>query len=96
MIDFSRKPRPLKHGTKIERSMKPWLKKDEITKAFERLFKKFSDSIIVISYTSDGIPSESEIIRMLKRYKKNIVVKRIQHQYALSNNTVYELLFIAF
>jgi adenine-specific DNA methylase len=96
LIDFSRKPKPLKHGTKIEYAMMPWLKKSMIIKAFDRLFKKFSDSIIVLSYNSDGVPSESEIVRMLKKYKKNVVVRRIQHQYALSNSTVHELLFIAF
>ncbi len=96
LIDFSRKPKPLKHGTKIERAMMPWLKRNEIVKAFDKLFKKFSKSIIVVSYNSDGIPSEDEIVRLLRKYKKNVIVKRRKHQYALSSDTVYELLFIAY
>jgi len=96
LIDFKRKPKPLKHGTKIERAMLPWLKKELIYNAFERLFKKFKDSIIVVSYNSGGIPTENQIVKLLNKYKEKVIVRRKQYQYALSPTKVDELLFIAY
>ena len=54
-----------------------WTDKKRIHTAFDRLFKKFHDSILVISYRSDGIPSVEELTSLLKKYKKDVqAVKR--------------------
>lgn len=64
-----------------------WTDKAQIYKAFARTFEKFQDSIIVLSYRSDGIPSESELVNLVKRYKSNIRIERYRnYQYALSKN----------
>jgi len=94
LIDYTRKPRPLKHGTDLERKIMPWMKQETICRAFESVFKKFEDSILVVSYNSEGIPSEREIKEMLESYKRNVVVKRLNYKYALSPRSVKELLFI--
>jgi len=96
LIDYNRKPRPLKHGTDLERKTLPWIRKELIHKAFDRLFKRFSDSILVVSYNSEGIPSEIEIKSMLESYKNNVIVKKLRYKYVLSPNEIYELLFIAY
>jgi adenine-specific DNA methylase len=64
-----------------------WTNKDEIPAAFDRLFQRYQDSIIVVSYRSDGIPSEMELVTLLKRYKQNVQLERFgQYQYVLSKN----------
>jgi len=95
LIDYQRKPRPLKHGTELEQKIMPWLREHTIRKAFDKIFEKFQDSILVVSYNSEGIPSEEEIKQMLESYKNEVVVKRLRYQYVLSPLKVDELLFIA-
>jgi len=64
-----------------------WTDKAKIYHAFEQVFEKFANSIIVLSYRSDGIPSESELLNILKRYKSDIRIERYHnYQYALSKN----------
>jgi len=65
-----------------------WIDKNLIFGAFDNLFKKFQDSILVVSYRSDGIPSETELISIIKKYKKNVhVVHYGQYKYVLSTNS---------
>lgn len=64
-----------------------WTDKHRIHSAFDRLFKRYQKSIIVVSYRSDGIPSESELVSLLGRYKHNVCIKRFgQYKYVLSTN----------
>ncbi len=64
-----------------------WTNKNRIYRAFERVFDKYADSIIAVSYRSDGIPSEVELIDLLKRFKRTVHIERYQnYQYALSKN----------
>ncbi len=64
-----------------------WTDPRQIHDAFERLFERFSDSTLVVSYRSDGVPSIEELVGTLRRYKKHIDVhKHEQYQYALSRN----------
>jgi adenine-specific DNA methylase len=65
-----------------------WTDKVQISTAFDKLFKKFKDSILIVSYRSDGIPSESELINLLQKYKNSVRVEHYgQYQYALSTNS---------
>lgn len=61
-----------------------WEDKKNISNGFERLIEKFKDSIIVISYRSDGIPTIDNICKILKKYKKKVYVESIDYQYVLS------------
>ena len=64
-----------------------WVNKNTVTTAFEEVFDRFQSSMLVISYRSDGIPSESVLIDLLKQYKSSVLVRRFgQYQYALSKN----------
>ena len=60
-----------------------------------KLFKKFKDSILVVSYNSEGFPSEKQMLNLLKKYKSNVEVKRKKYRYALRPSRLDELLFIA-
>lgn len=84
-IDFASKHHRLK-----PRSNK-WTDKKQIFSAFDELFKRFQNSIIVVSYRSDGIPSVSELSSLLGRYKNEVQLKRFgQYQYVLSTNSESE------
>ncbi len=66
----------------------PWIDKGQIVHAFERLFEKFQESILVVSYRSDGIPSEMELTSLLKRYKASVRVEHYgSYRYVLSTNS---------
>lgn len=89
-IDHKRKHKPLIREECI------WNNKQKIKKAFDNLFKKFQDSIIVVSYRSDGIPSQEEFVKLLKKYKSDVrEVSAKNFKYVLSKKDSRELLFIA-
>lgn len=89
MIDYKTKHRRIKNG----RSM--WCDKNKIHIAFNKLFKKFQDSILVVSYRSDGIPSIDELKDIMQKYKSNVnEVKFKNYKYVLSNNHSQECLLI--
>lgn len=90
MIDMSSPHR------RLIRTPNDWIDKNRIYSAFERVFERFSDSILVVSYRSDGIPSESELIRLLARFKSDVKIARFRnYKYVLSKNkTSNEILLI--
>jgi len=66
----------------------PWTDKALIYSAFENLFQKYQDSILVVSYRSDGIPTEPELVDLLKRYKDDVCVEHLgKYKYVLSTNS---------
>ncbi len=84
----------LDHTSK-HRRLKPrpseWTDKHRIHAAFERVFKRYQNSIMVISYRSDGIPSEPELLSLLQQYKRNVRVEHFgQYKYVLSTNSESE------
>ncbi|MBT3363114.1 MAG: Dam family site-specific DNA-(adenine-N6)-methyltransferase [Chloroflexi bacterium] len=90
---------------KFERYNTPFTSKDTIVSALDRLFSKFKDSILVVSYSSNSLPGKGEIVAMLKTYKKNVLVHQINHLYSFGThnhrvnsnaNRVQEYIFIAY
>lgn len=89
-----------KHLGKINRiedtpEIQSWTQKTKIKASFENLIERFRDSIVVVSYRSEGIPSVEEIVAMLKKHKRNIKIFPKPHRYVLSPKRIEELLFIA-
>jgi len=65
-----------------------WTNRKTILGGFDKLFHRFRRSIIVVSYRSDGIPSEQEITALLRAYKGNVQQARYgQYKYVLSHNS---------
>lgn len=89
MIDEKSKHKKIKNGKN------EWCSKGEIHKAFERLFDKFKNSILVVSYRDDGAPTIDELEKMLKKHKKSIELKKLNYKYVLSNGSSKEVLIIA-
>lgn len=89
-IDYIKKHLPLK-ATKSE-----WVDKNRIFDAFRKLFDRYQDSILVVSYRDNGIPSEQELFELLRSYKQDVIeVKKKNYKYVLSKYSSSELLFIA-
>jgi adenine-specific DNA methylase len=88
-INYNSKHRKFRNKKSI------WTDRNLIYSAFDKLFKKFHNNILVVSYRSDGIPSVEEMISLLKKYKKNITLKQKTYKYALNHQQTCEVLFIA-
>lgn len=80
---------------KIKNGKSEWCRKGEIHNAFEKLFQKFRNSLLVISYRDDGTPTIDELVSMLMKYKKSVDIQKIDYKYALSNGVSKEVLLIA-
>ncbi len=90
MVDYPRWPGLIDESSK-HRRLAPlpsdWLRAGHNGSAFGRLFEKYQDSILVISYRSDGRPSIDELTRLLRRFKPQVQVSSYGgYQYALSKN----------
>ena len=86
---------------KFDKIKTPFESKSSIYMAFDNLFKKFNNSILVVSYSSTSIPTMEEMIKIMKKYKKNVSILGLTHRYSfgnqkkgLKNNVVKEYLFI--
>lgn len=82
----------------------PFSNKTEAYTEFEKLFDRFKDSIIAVSYSSNSLPTKEELTEILKNFKTNVIVHEIDHTYSFGtqshkigneNNRVKEYLFIA-
>jgi len=80
---------------RFPRDSNPWNNKLKIRKKFRELFEKFRNSILVVSYRSDGIPSIQQIESELKLFKGHIHVHTFDnYKYVLSNSRTSEVLII--
>lgn len=70
--------------------------------AFDKLIRRFKDSILIISYSSNSQPTKEEMLKILGRYKKNVEVVPVdyrysigtQHKGAANRNKVQEYFFL--
>jgi adenine-specific DNA methylase len=88
-IDYSSKHKRLKlNGS-------DWTNSRRIEDSFERLIKKFNNSILVISYRSDGIPAIKRIEELLVENGKQVTIhESSEMKYVLSNKQSTEILII--
>jgi len=78
------------------KDIEKWLDKEKIISLFEKMIKKYKDSIIILSYRNDGTPSKKKIIEIFEKYTgKTPLVEEKPYKYALSNGSTKELLFIS-
>ncbi|WP_216831012.1 Dam family site-specific DNA-(adenine-N6)-methyltransferase [Alkalihalobacterium elongatum] len=73
--------------------------------AFDNLFEYHQNSILIVSYSSNSLPSKDEMVTLMKKYKKNVDVVSVNHKYSFGNqghkvgnnkNTVEEYLFVGY
>jgi adenine-specific DNA methylase len=79
MVDHSSRHR------RLDRRPDPWSDPGACHEAFRRLLHRFAESILVISYRSEGTPSIDGLADMLAAVKRRVrVVELGAYQYALS------------
>jgi adenine-specific DNA-methyltransferase len=89
LIDYKSKHR------RLQPQYSRWNNAKTITDVFAEVIERHRDSILVISYRDDGIPSLEQLHDLLRRVKKDIRQVLQAQQYALSNSRSHELLLIA-
>ncbi len=82
----------------------PFSTRNGAADAFDRLFKKFADSILIVSYSSNSLPAQDEMVAIMSKYKKHVEVIPIDYKYSFGNqgnakthrNAVQEYLFVGY
>lgn len=82
----------------------PFSTRDGTSAAFMELFEKYSSSILIVSYSSNCLPTKEEMIAMMEKYKERVEVIPIDYTYSFGNqrsakthrNSVQEYLFVGF
>ena len=72
--------------------------------AFDQLFEKYKDSILIVSYSSNSLPTRDEMVKLMSKYKQHVEVIPIDYTYSFGNqgdakthrNSVQEYLFVGF
>ena len=89
-IDYSSK------HLRLKRTANVWTDANRIKEAFNRLFFQFKDSILAVSYRSNGIPSIDELIGLLETQGRKVTVHQSgKIKYVLSNQHSNEVLIVA-
>lgn len=85
---------------KIEKPYTPFSYRKNAIEAFDRLFRLYCESIIVLSYSSNGFPDREELERLLRRYKTTVTAYEKPHRYHFGTHerveraTVHEYLIV--
>ena len=83
----------------------PFSSRKDVYVAFDKLFEKYKENILLISYSSNSLPNMDEMLVMLRKYKENVDVIPIDYKYSFGNqatkvgdnrNAVQEYLFVAY
>ncbi|KAF1293544.1 Dam family site-specific DNA-(adenine-N6)-methyltransferase [Candidatus Enterococcus leclercqii] len=73
--------------------------------AFDQLFKKYSNKIVVVSYSSNSLPNKQEMMEIMSRYFSNLKIIEVDYKYSFGNhkhkvgnnkNDVLEYLFVGY
>jgi DNA adenine methylase len=90
---------------KFKKYESPFGTRDGAYAAFEQMITQFKNSKILISYSSNSLPSKDELIDMLKRNGKKVKTIEIDYKYSFgnqgskvgdNNNQVKEYLFLGY
>jgi len=66
---------------KIEKPFTPFGSRKTAIDAFDRLFRKYRRSTIVLSYSSNGYPDREILEGLLRRYKSSVTAFERPHRY---------------
>lgn len=73
--------------------------------AFNTLFRRHRNSILIVSYSSNSLPTQEQILGLMARYKTNVEVVAVDYRYSFGNqghkvsdnhNKVQEYLFVGY
>lgn len=85
---------------KIEKPYTPFSYRKSAIDAFDRMFRLYRESIIVLSYSSNGYPDREILEGLLRRYKASVTAYERPHRYHFGTHNgveraaVYEYLIV--
>jgi DNA adenine methylase len=83
----------------------PFSSRKGAAEAFDLLFKKFRDSILLVSYSSNSLPTLDELTALMAKHKRHVEVIPVDYKYSFGNqghkvgnnkNNVQEYLFVGY
>lgn len=83
----------------------PFSSRKGAAKAFDLLFKRFRESVLVVSYSSNSQPTLDEMVAIMAKHKHHVEVVPVNYKYSFgnqghkvgdNNNDVQEYLFVGF
>jgi DNA adenine methylase len=83
----------------------PFSSRKGAAEAFDLLFKRFRNSILLVSYSSNSQPTLDEMVTILSKHKSHVEVVPIEYKYSFGNqghkvgdnkNQVQEFLFVGY
>ena len=86
---------------KLAKRFTPFAYKRTIRDALRQCFERFSRSIIVLSYSTNSVPDEDEVLSLLKSVKPTVHVYAVEHRYSFGTHAraqrrqAHELIFVA-
>ena len=72
--------------------------------AFDHLFRRFANSILLVSYSSNSLPTQDEMVAIMAKYREHVEVIPVNYKYSFGNqsdakshrNSVQEYLFVGY
>ncbi|MGD9786519.1 MAG: Dam family site-specific DNA-(adenine-N6)-methyltransferase [Sulfuricellaceae bacterium] len=83
----------------------PFSSRKGAAEAFDLLFKRFRESVLVVSYSSNSQPTLEEMVSIMAKHKRHVEVVPVDYKYSFgtqrhkvgdNNNDVQEYLFVGF
>ena len=80
----------------------PFSTKNGASEAFDNIFNIHKKSILIVSYSSNSLPTMDDMIKLLKRYKENVDVVPVDYTYSFgtrantARNNVQEYIFVGY
>jgi DNA adenine methylase len=83
----------------------PFSSRKGAAEAFNLLFKRFRDSVLVVSYSSNSQPTLDEMVAIMAKHKRHVEVVPVAYKYSFgnqgfkvgdNNNNVQEYIFVGF
>jgi DNA adenine methylase/adenine-specific DNA-methyltransferase len=66
---------------KLPKRYTPFSYRKTAIEAFDAMFRKFADSTLVLSYSSNGFPDLSILVKLMEKYKPRVEVFEKAHRY---------------
>ena len=83
----------------------PFSSRKGSAEAFDLLFKRFRESVLVVSYSSNSQPTLDEMVAIMAKHKSHVEVVPVDYKYSIGNqgskvgnnkNDVQEYIFVGF
>ena len=83
----------------------PFSSRKGAAEAFDIIFKRFRESVLVVSYSSNSQPTLDEMVAIMSKHKRHVEVVPVDYKYSIGNhghrvgsnkNTVQEYIFVGY